>query len=72
LEDENDEINVLKFASELDVLYVPLRRIDYAKNVESLKSVFGAVINMGKGDEFKRTRSAILNLLTKRKITVLD
>ncbi|CUT01710.1 hypothetical protein JGI17_11252 [Candidatus Kryptonium thompsonii] len=72
LEDENDEINVLKFASELDVLYVPLRRIDYAKNVESLKSVFGAVINMGKGDEFKRTRSAILNLLKKRKITVLD
>ncbi|MFN3134647.1 MAG: hypothetical protein ACK44H_03640 [Candidatus Kryptonium sp.] len=72
LEEENDEINILKLASELDVLYVPLKRIDYAKDVESLRSVFATVINMGKGDEFKRTRSAILNLLKKRKITLID
>ncbi len=72
LEDESDEINILKFASELDVLYVPLRRIDYAKDVESLKKVFGHLINMERSDEFKRTRAAILNLLRKRKMTVLD
>ncbi|MEN3039252.1 MAG: hypothetical protein ABDI07_08915 [Candidatus Kryptonium sp.] len=72
LENECDEINILKFASEIDVLYVPLRRIEYAFDIESLKKVFVQVINYSKGDDFKRTRSAILNLFKKRKITVFD
>jgi len=72
LEGEVDELNILKFASEIDALYVPLRRIDYAGDVKSLKQVFSAVINAGKTDEFKRTRSAVLNLLKRRKITVFD
>ncbi len=72
LENENDELNILKFASELDVLYVPLKRIDYAFNVESLKRVYSSVLNLNKIDEFKRTRSAILSVLKKRKISVFD
>ncbi|MCS7230200.1 MAG: hypothetical protein RMJ81_03595 [Candidatus Kryptonium sp.] len=72
LENECDELNILKFASEIDVLYVPLRRIEYAFDIESLKKVFSQVINYSKDDDFKRTRLAILNLLKKRKITVFD
>lgn len=72
LASECDELNILKLASELDVLYVPLRRIDYAVDVGSLKRVFSQVINSVKSDEFKRTKSVILNLLKKRKITVFD
>lgn len=72
LENECDELNILRLASEIDVLYVPLKRLDYAFDVESLKRVFSQVISSVKSDEFKRTRSAILNLLKKRKITVFD
>ncbi len=72
LEGETDELNVLKFVTELDVLYVPLKRIDYAKDVESLKQVYLSVLSAGRTDEFKRTRSAVLNSLKKRKIIVFD
>lgn len=72
LEGETDELNILKFVSELDVLYVPLKRFDYVTDIESLKRVYSSVLSAGKADEFKRMRSAILNLLKKRKITVLD
>ncbi len=72
LEGETDELNVLKFVTELDVLYVPLKRIDYAKDVESLKQVYLSVLSVGRTDEFKRTRSVVLNSLKKRKIIVFD
>jgi hypothetical protein len=72
LEGETDELNILKFVSELDVLYVPLKRFDYVRDVESLKRVYSSILSTGKTDEFKRMRSAILNLLKKRKIAVFD
>lgn len=70
LKNECDEQNILKLVSELDVLYVPLKRINYAMDLESLKHVFSQVIYHSKNDEFKRTKQVIINLLKKRKVSV--
>lgn len=72
IESETDELNILKFTNDLDVLFVPLKRIEYARDLESLKKVYSPILKDLKSDDFKRTRSAILNLLKKRKIAIFD
>lgn len=72
IESETDELNILKFADALDVLFVPLKRIEYARDIESLKKVYAPILNDLKSDDFKRTRSAILNLFKKRKMVIFN
>jgi len=72
VENENDELNILRFASQLDVLYVPLKRIEYVSDLKSLRQIYLDIINSSKNDEFKRTKLVLLNILKKRKIPLLD
>jgi hypothetical protein len=72
VENENDELDILKSASQLDVLFVPLRRIEYTTDLKSLKQIYLNIVSSSKNEEFKRTKLVILNILKKRKIPLLD